>query len=163
MKIDIDLDEIFDEGGNVDDSIKERIIQTITGRIYTKIERDVTRTVDELVKVGVKAKIDSCLAEIVTNLMDYEFQEVGPYGDLKGEKTTVKNKILKALQNECVYKEARSGYSSDRNAFTVAMRNIIDEQMKAYKPLFDKEINALFVKEAMEYAQTKLREKLGIK
>jgi len=65
------------------------------------------------------------------------------------------------LQNQCVFKD--KGYSSDNTAFTNAMKNIIEAQMKLFKPQFDKEINAMFTKEAMEYATNKLREKLGIK
>lgn len=163
MKIDLDLDEILDEGENVDDSIKERIIQTITNRIYAKIERDVSNIVDKLVHTGAKEKIESWLAEAIPNLMDYEFEETGCYGNKVGKKTTVRDRILQALQYECVYKEARSGYSSDNNAFTTAMKNIISTQLKEYYPKFDKEINAMFVKEALEYAVKKVQEKLGIK
>lgn len=163
MKIDLDLDEIFDEGENVDDSIKERIIQTITNRVYQKIERDVSRTVDELVKTGVKQKIDCWLTEAIPVLMDYEFQQTDMYGATRGEKTTVRNRILQALQTECIYCDARGGYSSDQNAFTNAIKSIVAEQMKKYTPQLDKEVNAMFTKEAMDYAQTKLKEKLGIK
>jgi hypothetical protein len=163
MKIDLDLDEIFDEGENVDDSIKERIIQTVTNRIYAKIERDVSGTVDEIVKNGVKEKIYSWLADAIPGLMDYEFQQTDMYGATRGEKTTVRNRILQALQTECVYKESRSGYSSEHNAFTNAMKNIIAEQMNKYIPQFDKEINALFIKEAMKYAQESLQKRLGLK
>jgi hypothetical protein len=162
MKIDLDLEEIFDEEGRVEDSIKERIILSITNRIYTKIERDIKRQVDELINTGIKEKLNSYLAELIPSLMDYEFQETSPYGEKK-EPITVKNKILRVLQTECQYKESRSGYSGDQNAFTKAMENIIERQMKLFKPEFDKEINAMFIKEAMAFAKKSLQEKLGIK
>jgi hypothetical protein len=163
MKIDVDLAEIFDEGENVDDSIKERIIQTITNRIYSKIERDVSGAINEIVKSGTRERVDQFLEELIPNLMDYEYQETERYGVTQGTKTTVKREILRILQEQCVYKEARSGYSSDNNTFTKAMQNIIEKQMSTFKPMFDKELNAVFVKEAMAYAQTSLQKKLGIK
>lgn len=163
MKIDLSLDEIFDEEGGVEDSIKDRIIQTVTQRIYTKIERDISRQLDEILKKGIEERLDAYLSDLIPSLMAYEFQETGYYGDEKEPKTTVKNKILRVLQQECIYKEARGGYSSDQNAFTNAMKNIVEAQMKLYKPAFDKEINALFIKESMEYAQKKIQERLGIK
>lgn len=163
MKIDLDLEEIFNEEGSVEDSIKERIVQAITQRISAKVEKTIAQTVDSLLKEGVKEQVSGFLSKLIPDLMNYEFQETSRYGETKEEKTTVKNKILKILQNECVYKAARSGYSNEQNAFTSAMQNIIAEQMKLYKPQFDKEINALFVKEAMDYAQESLKKRLGIK
>ncbi len=162
MKIDIDLSEIFtdEESGDLDISIRNLIIDTVTAKIYTKIEKDISLKVSGILEKGIKEKLDSFLAELIPSLMDYEFQETERYGAAK-EKTTVKNRILKALQDSCNFEDKR--YSSECNAFTKAMKAIIEKQIKLYTPQFDKEINAMFVKEAMEYAQTKLKEKLGIK
>ena len=163
MKIDIDLSEIFDEeSGDVDASVKDVIISTVTQKIYAKIEKSITGKLDDILSKGIKEKLDSLLAELIPSLMDYEFQETAQYGASK-ERTTVKNRILRALQSQCEYQNARQGYSSDHNAFTNAINNIVAAQMKLYKPQFDKEVNAIFVKEAMEYAQKSIREKLGIK
>lgn len=165
MKIDIDLSEIFDEEtGNVDASIKDVIINTVTQKIYNKIEREISQNVTDILKKGIATHLDKFLTELIPNLMDYEFQETGRYGEVKESKTTVKNKILKSLQEQCVF-QAKNSYSGsrDNNPYTNAMLAIIEEQMRHYKPQFDKEVNAMFVKEAMDYAQNKLKEKLGIK
>lgn len=161
MKIDLDLSEIFSEGGeDVNDSIKDMIVNTVTQKIYLKIEKEINAKVNTILEKGIKEKLDAVLAELIPSLMDYEFQETERYGAAK-EKTSVKNRILKALQDSCTFEDKR--YSSDCNAFTQAMKAIIEKQMKIYTPMFDKEINAEFTKEAMEYAQTKLKGKFGIK
>lgn len=160
MKIDLDLNDIFDEEGDVEDSIKERIIQSITSRIYAKIDRDVSSRVDEILRKGIKEKLDYNLSVLIPDLMDYEFQQVNRYGDKVGEPTTVKDQILKALQSELTFTNAR--YESDNNAVTKCLHRIIEEQMKGFKVQFDKEVNAMFVKEAMDYATQQVKKKLGI-
>lgn len=164
MKIDIDLSEIFEEGeeGPVKESIKDEIINAVVNLIYGKLDRTFTDKFNELLNRQIDERLKEALDTIIPQLMDYEFTETARYGASE-KKTTVKNRILKALESECEYREARSGYSGDNNAFTKAIRNIIAAQMKEYKPKFDQEVNALFVKEALEYAVGKVKEKLGIK
>lgn len=163
MKIDIDLSEIFEDGnedGAVNASIKDLIIHTVTQRIYQKVERDISAMVSDILKKGITEKLNSYLSQLIPTLMDYEFEETATYG-AKKEKTTVKNRILKELERNCTYKNER--YSSDNNAFTDAIKVTVAKHINDFKPAFDKEVNALFIKEAMDYAQTKLKERLGIK
>ena len=160
MKIDLDLDEIFDEEGNVDDSIKERIIQTITNKIYTKIERDISKKLNEIVEKEIKEKVSMTLSLLMPSLLDYEFTPTSSYGSTK-EKTTVKNSILEAIKSECTW--GKGHYASENTAFTNTIIKTVENQMTLFKPQLDKELNAAFVKEALDYAQKKLQEKLGIK
>lgn len=162
MKIDIDLSEIFvdgDEGGDVNQSIKDIIIDTVCSKIYARINKEITDKVSAILEKGITEKLNAYLSNLIPMLMEYEFQETAMYGASK-EKTTVKNRILKTLETQCIFKEGR--YDSENNAFTKAMRGIIENQMKAYKPEFDKQLNALFIKEAMDYAVTAVKKKLGI-
>ena len=161
MKIDLDLSEIFiEEGNDIKESVKDRIISAITQKIYLKIENDLADKIKEILEKGIQDKVYTVLSELIPSLMDVEFQVVGSYG-VTGETTTVKNRILRQLEKECIFKDVQ--YGSDRNAFTNSLKSIVEKKMNEFKPVFDKEVNAMFVKEAMEYAQNKLKEKLGIK
>ena len=161
MKIEVNLTGVFDEEtGEVSEAVKGAIIQEATDRIYEKIDRCTDRKLDELISKGIVGRVNAHLDALIPSLMDYEFQETARYGATEGEQTTVKNRILKYLGDVCVFKERN--YSSDRNAFTEAMKSIIESQMKLYKPEFDKQVNAMFVKEAMDYAVQAIRKKLGV-
>lgn len=160
MKIDLDLSDIFSDGDeDVNESIKDMIINTVTQKIYTKIEKEISEKVNDILGKGIKGKLDSFLSDFIPGLMEYEFQEIGRYGASE-QKTTVKNRILKEIEKECVFKDPTS-YSSG-NAFTNSLKSIVEEQIRKFKPIFDKEVNAMFAKEALEYAQKKLKERLGI-
>lgn len=164
MKVEIDLNEVFggemDEEGNIPESMQDQIINIVTGRIYQNIERKISQRVDLILENEIKLKVGEYLDALIPDLMEYEFQETGRYGAAKEEKTTVKNKILKILESECVYKPAT--YSSDRTPFTNAMTKIIEAQMKLFKPEFNRQVDAMFVQEAMNYATEKLKKTLKI-
>lgn len=161
MKIDIDLSDIFDEGEeSVNDSVKDTIINTVVQKIYSKIDKEISIKVSEILIKGITEKLHAHLDKLIPELMEYEFAETGMYGASK-EKTTVKNRILKQLETECKWKDAR--YESDKNAFTKAVEGVVSKMTAEFKAKFNTEVNALFVKETLEHAQLKLREKLGIK
>lgn len=160
MKIDLNLDEIFDEGGSVEDSIKERIIQTVVQRIYVKIERDLSSEIKKALETGIREKVNLALGMLIPTLLDEEFTPVSSYGE-KGKTTTVRNQILEQLKKECVV--IKSNYSSDQNTFTKVMHQCIEEMSKDFKAELHKEIDSRFTKEALEYAQKALKEELGIK
>lgn len=163
MKIDLDLSEIFiEESDDIKETVKDRIVNAVTQKIYLKVENDIGSKIEEILTKGIQDKVYTALSELIPKLMDEEFQEIGSYG-VKGEKTTVRNRILKQLEKECVLKDGDYNSNSDRNIFTSTIKGIIEKRMREFKPVFDKEINALFIKEALEYAQYKLKERLGIK
>lgn len=161
MKIDIDLSEIFDDGEeNVKDSVRDVIVSTVTQKIYSKIDKEISAKISTILEAGITAKVREHLDKIIPELMDYEFTETSSYGATKTP-TTVKNQILKHVANEVVWKESR--YESDRNSYTRALYAVVETKMAEFKKQFNKDVDALFVKEAMEHAQLKLRERLGIK
>jgi hypothetical protein len=161
MKIEINLSDVYnEETGEVDGSIKDLIIDEVSRVISLRIEKSISNRIIETVDKVIKEKVNSFMETEIPNLMNYEFQPTSSYGATK-EKTTVKNQILNALQSACTYEKKQ--YNSDCSTFTKAMLDIVSEQMKVYKPKFDKEINAIFVQEALDYAQAKLKERLGLK
>lgn len=117
-------------------------------------------TVQEILTKGIKEKLDTHLETLIPNLMDHEFTEVTSWGEKRGT-FTVKQRILAALEGQCQYKEG--GYSYDKNAFSKALDKIVEEKMKNFSAQMKNEIDSKFVKEAMNWAEQKLRERLGVK
>ena len=68
--------------------------------------------------------------------------------------------MLKTIKENMVYKKGNC--SSDNNAFTRAVDDVIEEQMKLFKAGFNKKVDADFTAAAMQYATEALKKKLGI-
>ena len=161
MKIDLDLSEIFMEGGaDVNQSIKEAIISSVVDRIYRSIEKAIQDKVDRILENGITAKIKETMDALMPEILNYEFAETSHYG-VSQKTITVKNRILQDIAKEMVWRDGN--WDSDKSAYTKILKAIVGEWMGKFKPEFDKQVNQTFVKEAMEYAQKKLAEKLGIK
>ncbi len=161
MKIDLDLSEILSEGAeDVNESVKDAIINVVSQRIYVSIEKGIQNKISTILEKEMSLKVKEEMNVLVPSLLDYEFEETSSYGR-KSEKITVKNRILKDIERECVWKDG--SYDSDKSAYTKTLKKIVADAMGAFKPAFDKEVNAMFTKECLEYAQKKLSERLGIK
>lgn len=161
MKIDLDLSEIFSEGGeDVNSSVKDMIINVVSEKIYNLIERGIRDKISNILEKEMTERVKKELDVLIPSIMDYEFMETSSYGRT-WPKITVKNRILMSIEKECVWRDGT--YDSDKSAFTKVLKDIVAKRMQEFKPAFDKEVNAMFVKEALDYAQKKLCERLGIK
>lgn len=161
MKIDLDLSEIFSEGGeDVNESVRDMIINSVTEKIYLAINKEIGHKISTILDIEIKNRVKIELDVLIPSLMDYEFEETSRYGQVS-PKITIKNRILKDIERECVWKDGN--YDSDKSAFTKTLKAMVAKKMDEFRPAFDKELNAVFVKEAMDYAQKKLSERLGIK
>jgi hypothetical protein len=162
MELKINIEGIFadEDGSTVNDSIRDSIIAEVTEKIYRAVWKQVEVKTNEILTTGIKEKLGAQLDELIPQLMDHKFTEVTSWGQTK-DTFTVRERILKALEQQCVFKD--SNYSSERNAFTSSLRSVVDEKMNLFKKEYNREVDAMFVKEAMEFAQQKLQERLGIK
>ncbi len=161
MKIDLDLSEIFAEGGeNVNESVKDAIIGHVSEKIYSLIENDVHHKIATIIENELHAKVREELDKLIPNLLEYEFVETNRYG-MTHPKITVKNRILQDIERQCTYKDG--SYDSDKTAYTIALKKIISDQLLKFKPAFDKAVDAGFIDEAYKYAEMKMKERLKIK
>ena len=163
MKIDVNLSDIFDEDeeGNV---IKPDIKESIFGAVVNQITRSLEAPTKDFLERSLRELVHSIVAtkieEIITQLFDYEFTEVSRYGEPK-ETTTLRMRIFKDIEAMMVFKPTT--YRSDESRFTSCIRELVEAETKKFKPVFDKEINARFTNECMNYATEQLQKKLGLK
>jgi hypothetical protein len=160
MKIELDLSEVFCEEGAVNPSIKDGIIETVSENIYEKIERDIQRTVSGILEKEITKKVKETLDAMMPEILNYEFVETSRYG-VQEKPITVKNRILKDIAKELTWRDGT--FDSDKTVYTKTVKSALELRMKEFKTAWDKEINALFMKEAMLYAKTTLAKKLEIK
>ena len=160
-KIEIDLNEIFCDGENVNESIKRQVIENLTGVIKENIGKNINNQISKLIDEQIREAIKVQMPSIVNDLINTEYVMVDKWGDSTRQKTTFRQQLIKAMHESMVYE--KKNYDSDKNVFTKAVDSVINENIELFKSNFNKIVNDLFVKETLEFATNKLREKLNIK
>lgn len=156
MKFEINLDEII---GN-ETSIRDEVIRTITDRLQKGIKTAVDEEIGRVITVELSKVVEKKMPELIDNLMNEEYTPVDRWGD-RNKKTTFRAELVKQIHENMVYK--KDGYNDAKNAFTKAVDSVISSQLDGFKKEFNSKIDAEFTREAMNFATTKLKERLGIK
>lgn len=66
------------------------------------------------------------MPQLVGELMDRPYQQVGRYGE-RGKTTTFREQLLEKIVSEMDYKPSTESYNRDReNVFTKAVRGVVD-------------------------------------
>lgn len=165
MKLEMDLSSIFAEGPedqpgmSVQELIRDAVITQVTSDVRGKVKDILDQKLNEVLGSAVNAAVQEFLDKQLPVLMDHEFTETTTWGEKKGT-YTVRNRILKALDDQANYK--KESYSSDRNSFTKCLDDIVQQKMSDFKKQINTQVDAKFTKEAMEYAEEKLRERLKV-
>ena len=165
MKIEIDLKDIlFDEDygpETMQESIKRQVVsnieKTIIAGIGKKIDSEIAKAIDE----QIKKSLDEIRPNLINEILDAEYISVDRYGQRSKEPTTFRQQLIKAVNENMVYKP--SSYSNDKNAFTSAVDEILRSQVNEFKKQFDAIISKDYIEQTKFYAVTVLKEKLGFK
>lgn len=164
MKIEIDLNEILGDEDGVEtlaDSVRRQVINKLTYEIKTNIQKHIDIEISKFIQETIKEHIVKFMPETIEHLMTTEYVQVDRYGDRKKEPTTFRKELIKAITEQMVYTKPQ--YSSDKNMFTKTIDDLVESKVNAFKTDFNKQVDASFTKECMDYAVTKLQQKLGIK
>lgn len=166
MKVEIDLNDILgDENGaeTLQDSVRRQVIHslenTIRAGVSKRIEQETARVINDCLQSAVVER----MPEIVDQVLNGEYTPIDRYGNSAGKVTTFRQELRASILEQMQYKPSRSGYSSERNAFTKAVDDLVSTQVGEFKTTFNKMVDAEFTKEALNHATTKLTERLGIK
>lgn len=164
MKIEIDLKDIlFDENygpETMQESIKRQVIANIEAKIVKDIDKRIDQDVSKAIDEQIKKSLDEIRPSLITEILDAEYVSIDRYGDRSKKPTTFRKQLIKAVNENMVYKN--SGYSSERNNFTNSVNAVLEEQVKLFKKQFDEIINKEYVAETKAYAVKVLKEKLGV-
>jgi membrane-associated HD superfamily phosphohydrolase len=162
MKIEIDLDDILgDENGTetLQESVRRQVITAVSANVKKGIGEKIDRAISETITNNIQTFLKDQMPLLLGDLMDAEYAPVGRYGD-KEKPTSFRKQMLKTIEENMVYK--KDNYSSDTNAFTRAVDDVIEQHMKLFKADFNKKVDADFTAAAMQYATEALKKKLGI-
>jgi len=159
MELKIEFPDIFtneDGEDEVSPSIKEQIINSVANKVFNSISGNISSIIENLTKARAKKMLD----DLVPTLLDLKFIETSRYGSTK-EPITVKDQILKDIEKEMVWRDGN--WDSEKSIYTKTVRACLDQKFKTFTAEFNKQIDAIFVQECMNYAQEALRKRVGIK
>lgn len=162
MKVEIDFDEILgDEEGTetLQESIRRQVVQSIAASARDGIKEKINAAVSETISSEINAYLKMEMPKLLANIMDTEYKPVDRWGD-QNKLTTFRRELVKSITENMTYKKTQ--YSSDANAFTKAVDEVIAENVKLFKADFQKKVDAEFTAEALRYAVAALKQKLGI-
>lgn len=164
MKIEIDLDDIFrDEDGNTEeslqDSIRRQVIAKLEGdmrkRLFARIDTEVSAIMNKQIGEVMTEK----MPELIDDIMNTTYTPVSTYGS-RSEPTTFRAEIIKAVAENMKY-EPRN-YVSEENAFTKAVKSIVEKQTGEFQKALLAQIDTKFREDAIKFAVTELSKRLGL-
>lgn len=164
MKIEIDLDDIFrDEDGNpeesLQDSIRRQVIARLTDdyrkKLFSRFDEELTRIMQAQIADVMKTN----MPDLIGDIMNATYTPVSNYGQ-RSEPTTFRAEIIKSIAANMQYKPQT--YERDENAFTQAVRSVVNSQTEVIKKELLAQIDTKFQKDAITFAVTELSKRLGL-
>ena len=164
MKIEIDLKDIMHDedfgSETMAESIKRQVVANIEKNLASGIAKKIDMEISKAIDEQIKKSLDEIRPSLIEQVLDSEYISVDRYGDRSKEPTTFRKQLIKAVNENMVYK--KGNYYNDNNPFTKAVDAILEEKAKEFKKQFDEIINKEYVAETKADAVKVLKEKLGI-
>ena len=163
MKIEIDLNDILgDEDGaeTLQDSVRRQVVEKLTKTIRDGVGRKIDEAVSAVISEEMQKAVQEQMPALVDDLLNAEYQPVTSWGERQG-KTTFRAELVKSITTQMKYEPKT--YSSEENAFTRAVKSVIETKMSEFRVAFNKRIDDQFIADAMKFATDKLAERLGVK
>lgn len=162
MKMEIDLNDVFEDdygSETIQESVKRQVIDKVANVVIEGVGKLINSEVSKVLDDEIKKAVQIQMPKIVDDLMNKEYTPVSTYGH-SDQPTTFKSELVKSVQEQAVYK--KTNYNSDKNAFTKAVDDIVNENISEFKTDFRKLVDANYKEEALEYAVNLLKEKLKV-
>ena len=164
MKIEIDLNDVFrDEDGNPDESLEEsvrrQVIDKLSGdlrkRLFTRLDEQLSTIMNDQLATVMQTQMPS----LVEDIMNVEYTPVGRYGD-RGSPTTFRKEIIESISKNLKYEP--KNYSSEENAFTRAVKSVVEAKTGEIKKALTEQIDVKFRQDAIAFAVKELSVRLGL-
>ncbi|MBU6231380.1 hypothetical protein KGP36_01825 [Patescibacteria group bacterium] len=158
MKIEIDLDELFQsEGETTEEAIRKSIIAHLSKEIRVDTKAQIKATIPDIITGSVK----EYMANLLPNLIEEEFSPKTEWGE-KLPKTSVRHQIIEGIKAQLKF-TPNARWDSDKSVITKLVEDATKKIFEEFQQTLAKEINAQFTARALEEAKKQLAGKLGIK
>lgn len=163
MKIEIDLNDILgDEYGaeTLQDSVHRQVVESLTKTIKEGVGKKIDHEVSRVISEEIRAAVTVQMPRIVEDLLSAEYVAIDRWGSRGSEPTTFRKELVKSINAEMVY--SKQEYDSKKNAFSLAVDQVIAARTADFKAEFNKQVDAKFIADAMAFATAKLKERLRL-
>ena len=164
MKIEIDLNDVFrDEDGNPDETLEEsvrrqiisRLTEDYRKRLFSRFDTELTDIMQSQIADVMKER----MPEFIDDILNASYTPVSSYGQ-RGEPTTFRAEIIKSIAANMKYEP--KNYSSDENAFTRAVKSVVELKTGEIKKEITAQVDTKFRQDALAFAVKQLSERLGL-
>ena len=155
LKIEIDIATVVGDP----EHLRQNIADILATRLSAGMQKEISARIFEALNTEITKAIGKHMPKLIASVLDDEFQPVDRYGD-RSEKTTFRKELIKKINSEMQYKNAR--YDSDKNIFTRAVDGFMEEHPKTFREEFKKAIDAQYTNAVMVQAAEQLKRKLGL-
>lgn len=164
MKIEIDLNDVLrDEYGDANESIEESVRRQIIGRLTEDYRKRLFSRFDQelsdIMQSQMAEVMKTRMPEFIDDILNAEYTPVTTYGQ-RGEKTTFRAEIIKSIAANMKYEP--KNYSSDENAFTRAVKSVVEHKTNEIKKEITAQVDTKFRQDALAFAVKQLSERLGL-
>ena len=162
MKFEIDLNDILgDEYGaeTLEQSIRRQVVDNITEFVQKGAKSKINEEVNIAINKAIQDTLEEHMPSIIDDIINVEFTPIDRYGS-KSEPTSFRAQLIKSIHETMTYKNCN--YASDKNVFTKAVDEVINEQMKIIQSEYKKTVDDTIGKKAFELAISTLKTKLGL-
>ena len=141
-------------------TIRDEVIEQISNALLLNLRKTVTEQVTNIIQEQLVQQVEFVISDLVNLHLDTEITVTDRYGS-KEESYTIRNKIASLVAGQLVYK--KSNYSSDRNAFTSAVDELVNRELKKFQTEFNSMVTKDLLKLCLDEATTKLKLACGVK
>lgn len=164
MKIEIDLDDIFrDDEGNPEESLESSVRRQVLDRLSGDLRKRLFVRLDEELATIMREQLSAVMVErmpaLVDDIMNATYTPVSSYGQ-RSEPTTFRDEIIKSIGANMKYEP--KNYSSDENAFTKAVKSVVEAKTGEIKKELLAQVDTKFRADAIGFAVTELSKRLGL-
>lgn len=164
MKLEIDLGDILrDENGDPEESLQESIRRQIVDRMSGDLRKRLFQRMDEelsrVMSAQLRAAVEQQMPALLEDVMNTSYTPISKFGE-KGQSTTFRAELVRAVAENMKYQPR--AYASEENAFTKAVRSILEAQMDAIRKEIVSAVDVKFKQDAIAFAVKQLSERLGL-
>lgn len=161
LNLEVELDWI-DEEMNIDDTVKQNVIDSIVNKIKAKIELSVEDKISKMIDKIVVSKINKMTEKVFNDFMKREVTISDSYGSKIKVYPTVEALIKERFDNFMTQMVDERGNTADTYGAKYKRINyIIDEQLKSFANKFTTEAVKTVSEEIKQHVKDGLTNKLG--
>ena len=141
-------------------TIRDEVIEQISNALLLNLRKTVAEQVTNIIQDQLVQQVKFVISDLVNLHLDTEITVTDRYGS-EEESYTIRNKIASLIAGQLVYK--KSNYSSERNAFTGAIDELVNRELKKFQNEFNSMVTKDLLNLCLNEATTKLKLACGVK